>query len=186
MKSNLNIADTTAFDLDLLFFDTEATGLMPSHELIEIGFLKVRRSDLSVLHQENIKVQPLQISKADPVSMEYNHYSPQAWKDALHPKAALQRFLQFSEGCMLVGHNLAFDWAQLWKYIDRYGLQANFYYKGLDVFSFALAKLGKNPQLKYYSLSEFAQYFGIEREKKHEALADAYTTYLVYKALQGV
>ena len=183
METVFNTEGMNANKLDIVFFDCEMSGLHSRHELLEIGLVKIKAGSYEEIARENIRLRPLCIEEADPEAMKFNQYSEEGWKDALEPKQAMLKFLSYTDGCMLAGHNVQQDWAQIWKYISKYNLKGNYFYKSLDTFSIAYAKLYADPKLEKYSLTELGEYFGIKRENAHNALADAELTLRVFKEL---
>ncbi len=172
--------DVRVTEMDLVFFDTETTGLELSNELIEIGLVKVRRGTYEVVAEESIKIKPLHPERSNPEALRINGYTDAGWADAVDLKTGLTRFLTYTAGCMLVGHNLAFDWMHLKKSLEQCGLTANYYYKGLDTFSLAWQQLRSDPKFKRFSLSELAPHFGVNQGTAHRALDDARTTYGIF------
>lgn len=175
--------DILVRDLDLVFVDTELTGLDSQHEIIEIGFVKVRRGTYEVISEKAIKIKPVRLELANPDSLSIAGYNPALWTDAVSLEEGLKDFLSYTEDCMLVGQNLAIDWFFIKKSLDQVGLRANFYYKGLDTFTLAWSKLHDDPELKRFSLSELAPRFNIDPGTHHRALDDARTTYQVFLEL---
>lgn len=170
-------------NLDLVFFDTETTGLNLAHELIEIGLVKVRAKTYEVISEKDIKIKPVHIETANPDALLINGYNAPEWAEAYDLKNGLIEFLKYTDGTMLVGHNLAFDWMHIKKSLEQCGLEANYYYKGLDTFSLAWQKLASTGKFKRYSLKELAPYFGIDPGHAHRAIDDARTTYQVFLKL---
>lgn len=173
-------------NLDLVFFDTELTGLDTKHEIIEIGFIKAKAKTFEVIAEKQIRIKPERLSEANPESLKIAGYSQREWEGAVSLTEALTDFLTYTDGAMLVGHNLPIDWLFLKKSMDECGLAPNFYYKGLDTFSLAWQKLYGTGVCKRYSLSELAPHFGVSMGKHHRALDDARTTYEVFKKLAAL
>ena len=178
--------DIVTDNLDLVFFDTELTGLDVKHEIIEIGLVKAKAKTFEFVAEKQIKIKPARLADANPDSLIISGYSEGEWADAVDLKIGLQEFLTYTNEAMLVGHNLPVDWLFLKKSIDECGLQANYYYKGLDTFSLAWQKLRSTGKFKRYSLKELAPYFGIDAGHSHRALDDARTTYQVFKKLAAL
>lgn len=172
------------WERDLVFFDCEFTGFELDKEIIEIGYVKVRAGDLSIVAEGNIKIKPEHLERANPEALRIAGYSEKVWSvDGVSRDEGLRQFLRHTEQVILVGHNVAMDWMHLHNALERSGLTPNFFYKSLDTFTLAWQKLkGKDPFVKF-SLSELAPYFGIDEGVKHRALDDARTTYQVYKKL---
>ncbi len=170
-------------DLDLVFFDTETTGLDLTHEIIEIGLIKAKARTFEVISEKDIKIKPMHLETASSDALFINGYNDTEWAQAVDLKTGLQEFLSYTQGTMLVGHNLAFDWMQIKKSLEQCGLQQNYYYKGLDTFSLAWQKLRTKAKLRRYSLKELSDYFGVNQGQAHRAIDDARTTYQIFKKL---
>lgn len=172
----------------LIFLDLETTGLLvQKHEIIEIGALKVSpRKPFNVVGELSIKVKPENIEKADKTALKITGYSAEEWVSAVSIKEALAELDEFTDGGMLAGYNVSFDWAFLDKAYFSLEKQDPFYYHRLDVMPMAYLKLFSKRSLKRFSLGEICQYLGVKQDIKHRALDDARTTYLVFKKLFGV
>jgi DNA polymerase-3 subunit alpha (Gram-positive type) len=169
---------------DLVFFDTEMTGLKFEHELIEIGFIKAKRQTFEVVAEGDIKIFSKDITKADPTALEIIKYDPDEWaRDGVSMEEGMKEFLKYTEDCVLVGHNINLDWLRLSQGLHETGLEANFYYKGLDTFSLGWLLFGEDSSFSRMSLRELAEHFKIDRGQAHRAIDDARTTYEVFKAL---
>ncbi len=171
-------------EADLVFFDTEFTGLDWHHELTEIGLVKVKAKTFEVMAEADIKIKPVHIETADPDALLINGYNAEEWeREGVELKAGLEKFLSYTEGVVLVGHNLPMDWMQIRKALEETNLRANYYYKGFDTFPMAWQKLRKEPKFVKFSLEELATHFGVDRGQAHRAIDDARTTYRVFLEL---
>ncbi len=169
----------------LIFLDLETTGLkVQQHEILEIGALKVEpKKPFKVVDQLEIKVKPKNIHKADKDALKIVGYTDQEWENATSLEEALTKLTEFGEDGVLVGCNVCFDWAFLDKAYFSLGKQDPFYYHRLDIVPMAYLKLFAHGSVKRFSLGEVCKYLKIKVENKHRALADAKTTYLVFKKL---
>lgn len=171
-------------DRDLVFFDTETTGLPPSAEIIEIGYVKAKAKTFEFLSEGDIKIKPSRIDLASPEALKINGYSEDEWaREGVGKTEGFTAFLRETKDAMLVGHNLAFDREHLEIELENLGMEPNYFYKGLDTFVLAWLLLRGKPELKKYSLSELAPYYGIDQGRAHRAIDDARTTYYVFKKL---
>lgn len=176
--------ELTVWNRDIVFFDTEFTGFELDKEIIEIGFVKVRAGDLSVITEGDIKIKPEHIELANPESLLISGYNQAEWdREGVTPAAGYAEFLAQTGEAILAGHNVAMDMMHLHSGLERVGLKPNFFYKSLDTFSMAWQKLRGNPAFVKFSLKELANYFGIDRGRAHRAIDDARTTFAVYKKL---
>ncbi len=171
--------------LDIVFFDCEMTGLTMAHELIEIGYVKVKAKTFEVISEGDIKIKPKKIHEADPAALVVNGYDDEEWaKDGVDLKTGLLKFLAVTDGCMLAGHNIASsDLPFLKKSLFEVGVEPNFFYKMLDTFPIAWVKLRGSEGLTRLSMDELTHYFGVDRGKAHRAIDDARATYQIFLKL---
>lgn len=165
------------------FIDIETTGLnLIRHEIIEIGCVIAGR-DLGVIEEFELKIKPERIENADPAALKVNHYDASDWKGAQSLENAMKIFSEKVKGCIMVGHNIAFDAGFLEYAFNKIGTANTMHYHRLDTVSIAWAKLHHNPEIEHFSLREMCERFDIKNERAHTALSDARATYLLYKKL---
>ncbi len=180
--------------LDLVFVDTETTGLDPKiHELIEIGFVRVKQlwiegqnPQFEVVEEWSQKIRPEHIELADPVSLKVNGYTVTGWSDAILLPEAFQIFSKKVEGAIMVAHNVSFDAGFLDMAFSKCGIPNKMHYHRLDTVSMAYAKLHNLPDVTRYSLGELCKYFSIENENAHSALSDAKACFQLFKKLMNL
>lgn len=171
---------------NLAFIDIETTGLsLIRHEIIEIGCVLTTHLG-EVIEEFELKIKPEHIEDADPVALKVNHYNEQDWEGALGLSEAMKIFSDKVSGCIMVGHNVAFDAGFLEYAFNQTGLANSMHYHKIDTVSVAWAKLHREPDLEHFSLRELCLRFGIKNEKAHTALADARATHLLYKKLMSL
>jgi DNA polymerase-3 subunit epsilon len=172
---------------NLAFIDIETTGFdVERQEIIEIGGVIVKQVDgvpTDVVDEFEIKITPQRIEEADPEALAVNGYNEAAWMFAVSLEQGMQLFSEKTKDCVLVAHNVAFDYSFLAKAFSTTGVKDQMFYAKIDTISFALAKLGDNPEVTRFSLGFLCDYFGIENERAHTALADARATFEVYRKL---
>ena len=177
----------------LAFIDTETTGLdVEKHEIIQIGCVLVNQEHAStavnftVADEFEIKIKPERIEDAEMVALRINGYDPADWVFAYTLKEAMTLFAEKTEGAVMVGHNLPFDYAFLMKAFSTTGVPNKMHYHKLDTISVAFAKSKKRDDIDKFSLYHLCNIFGIENKKAHTALADARATYELYKRLMAL
>ena len=171
---------------NLAFIDIETTGLNPlQHEIIEIGCV-ISDRNLKVIEEFELKIKPKKIENANPTALKVNHYNEKDWKSALDLSKAIKILLEKVKGCIMVGHNVAFDAGFLEYVFNKVGVENTMHYHKLDTVSVAWAKFHHNPEIEHFSLREMCERFGIKNEHSHTALSDARATYELYKKLMDV
>lgn len=172
---------------NLAFIDIETTGFdVQRQEIIEIGCVIVKQNDGipgDIVDEFDIKIKPERITEADPEALAINGYTEAAWMFAVDKKQAMQQFAEKTKDCVMVAHNVAFDYSFLAKAFSDTEVSDQMFYAKMDTISFAVAKLGKKPEVTRFALGALCEYYGIENERAHTALADARATLEVYKKL---
>ena len=153
----------------LVIFDVETTGLnLAGDEIIEIAGLKVGEKGVVDFFHEYLKnTKPVRESeKIHGISDDFLaiHGKPH--------KKVLEEFLKFTRGCLLVGHNVSFDFGMLKSELSRYGLEQvnNSYFDTLEL-------TRRFFELQSYRLEEIQKALGLKTVPDHSASRDVYTTY---------
>jgi DNA polymerase-3 subunit epsilon len=171
----------------LAFVDIETTGFdVEKQEIIEIGVVIVSQKEGilgDVVEEWEVKIQPEKIENADPEALSINGYNEAEWMFAVNLKQAMETFAEKTKDCVLVAHNVAFDYSFLAKAFSTTGVEDKMFYAKMDTISFAFAKLHKLENSPRLSLGALCDYFGIENERAHTALADTRAMVEVYRKL---
>ncbi|MBR1468696.1 MAG: ATP-binding domain-containing protein, partial [Prevotella sp.] len=159
---------------DIVVFDTETTGTDTSaDDIVQIAAVRLRQGQVVEGSQFNVFLQtdrpiPEKLGDLDnPILEELRHHEP------LPPAEALQRFLDYADGCVLIGHNVNFDWQMLRNNCHRQGLTPIARPPIFD--SLKLIRLLK-PDLKQYKLKYLLEILHLEGENSHLADADVAAT----------
>lgn len=165
------------------FIDIETTGLnLLKHEIIEVGCV-LTTPDLKVIEEFEIKIKPEHIENADPIALKVNHYNEEDWEDAHDLRDAIKIFSEKVKGCIMVGHNVAFDAGFLEYIFNKMQIVNTMHYHKLDTVSVAWAKFHNDSDIEHFSLREMCARFNIKNERAHTALSDARATFELYKKL---
>ena len=177
---------------NLAFVDIETTGFEPErHEIIELGLVLVRQigdkgQEFEVIEELEFKIKPERIQDADPQSLKVNGYDPSAWIFANTLSEAMKAFAEKTKEAIFVAHNLTFDYSFIDKAFKTTGIENKMFYPKIDTISLAFAKLHTNPKIDKFRLQKLCEYFGIENERAHTALADTRALFEVYKRLMNL
>ncbi|MBX4216070.1 3'-5' exonuclease [Candidatus Parcubacteria bacterium] len=179
---------------NLAFIDTETTGFeIERHEIVQIGCVVVRQverdgkgPEVEVIEEFELKVKPTHIETADRGALKVNGYNSTEWADALTLKQALEVLAEKTKDAIMVGHNVAFDYAFLKKAFEDQKVANAMHYHKIDTISFAFALLYDNLEVEKFSLRALCEYFKIENKNAHTALSDARATFELYKKLLGL
>ena len=164
---------------EFIVFDLETTGLNPSqHEIIEIGAVKIKAGKKIAEFESFIN-----IGKEVPAKItEITGIKSEMLADAPKLKAVIKDFVEFIGDGVLVAHNADFDYGFLRTALQKLQIKRD-EYSVLDTLALsrALIKDSKN-----YKLNTLADYFSIELDDHHRALADAEATAEILKKLLAI
>lgn len=169
-------------DREIVVFDTETTGLdTENDDIVQIAAMKMRGgalvpgSDYCVYIHTDREI-PLMLGDIEnPIIEEMKHHKLLSHEDAL------RQFLDYAEGCVLLGHNARFDYtildANIKRYLSEKDLQS-LHPVYLD--SLKLVRL-LFPQLRQHKLKYLLEVLHLEGENSHLADADVAATCNVVK-----
>ena len=187
-----------------VYFDLETGGVADGHPDIQLAAIAIDETSWAELACFEAKIE-FDAAAADPEALRLNHYSPEAWQEALPAALVAARFSAFLERfrslqmvskrtgrpyavAKLVGHNAAsFDGPRLRRMFER-----------------VQRFLPADPRIRCtcqralwwfderglapadYKLATLCEHFGIEISQAHEALADVRATIALARALSTV
>ena len=153
--------------------DLETTGLRAKEDkIIEIGAIKV--VDGVQVDEFSTFVNPR--TKISPRITELTGITNEDVKDAPFDTEAMADFLSFSEGFVLLGHNVRFDYSFL--QVCATNNRFEFDKECIDTLKIARKAL---PEMPSRSLDCLTQHFDLLHEEKHRALSDALAASLLYQ-----
>jgi DNA polymerase-3 subunit epsilon len=171
----------------LVFLDIETTGLDPmADDIIEVAAMRVDPISLSVEGCFETKVAPSTGMLVDPRAAELNGFRAEDWSEAPEIENVLPLLARFLEGCLIVGHNPAFDWAFLSAAFQRLGVRKpSVGHHLIDTASLAWPLL-RHGLVASLSLRDLCEHYGISNSGAHRALEDVVRTYQLFLRLLGV
>lgn len=182
-----------------VYFDTETGGVEPHHPTISLAAAVVD-TDFREVATFDQRIR-FDVATCDPEALKINHYTPEAWRDAITPAAA--KFARFIEPyrsvrmvskrtgrpyhvAALAGYNaMTFDLPRLKGMFGDLFFPCSFFVR--DVLQRALFYFDERPELvrpEDFKLTTVAAYFGIDTAGAHDAFTDVRLTIAVHKALR--
>ena len=160
---------------DVVVFDTETTGLnVFEDDVVQIAAVKVRQGrvieELNIFIETERTIPEMLGEVVNPLIEEY------AAQPHLSHQEALQRFVDFSRGCAILGHNATYDYQIMEHNMQRYAPDLSMYRLWPSYFdSLKMARLLR-PRLKSYKLKDLLVQLGLEGQNSHLANDDILAT----------
>jgi len=185
--------------MNLLFLDTETTGLDPiTNDVIEIGF--ILECDGEIKKQASFKVQPHSYENISEEAMKVNNIVIDELKKAPKPEVGLKLFVKLlkkylpenprnDEKLIMVAHNAKFDYGMMKHWFLKGGMTEKDFdslisYHCIDTVAIAALFSGWGPlkgKVKSFSLGALTKFFNIEFDgAQHTAGADIKATYELF------
>lgn len=159
-----------------VIFDLETTGISPNYdEVIEISALKVKGGE--VVDEFNTLVNPGR--KIPFGATKVNGITNAMVAEAPAFSHVLAEFLDFAEGLVLVGHNIArFDMKFIWRDAEQY-------FGEIPQNNYVDTQVARKhlPKMEHHRLVDLAEHYGISSEGAHRALNDCYMNQKVYECM---
>ncbi|MDD3745877.1 MAG: 3'-5' exonuclease [Anaerostipes sp.] len=161
---------------DYVAFDLETTGLsMENDQIIEIGGVKISNS--KIIGKFNCIIYP-EIPVSDFI-IELTGISRKQLEQGIPLEDGVRKFLEFSEGYPVLGHNVMFDYRFMKRSASHFGL--GFEKDGLDTLAIAKKKLRHLENKKLGTICEHYQYVN---QAAHRAYDDALATAVVFERMK--
>ena len=170
--------DTNPFVDNYCIFDLETTGFSPyADKIIEISAVKV-------INRQIVDERSTLINPKIPIparATQVNNISNAMVRNAPEINEVLPRFLSFTEGMVLVGHNIhTFDMKFILRDAEELGLSVSNDY--IDTLMLAKRIF---PTLKGRKLTDLADHYGISSDGAHRALFDCRMNQIIYEKLKN-
>lgn len=171
-QTNLFEEDTEICDAlknkDYVVFDLETTGLeYNKHEIIEIGAVKI--SNGKIIETFTTLIKPKRSITQETIIV--NGITNEMVKNSPSIEEVLPDFYKFCENCILVAHNMIFDFG----FINHYGLLNNYKFENERQDTLILSR-NKIKSLKRFNLKALATYLNVSLVNAHRAINDAMAT----------
>ena len=165
LKTVVTNSKNQSLDDDYVVFDIETTGFSPLYnKIIEIGAVKVSKGE--IVDKFSTFINP---EEPIPYRIEQlTGISDNMVMDAPLVENILPKFLEFSEGCVMVAHNADFDMSFIISEGKKIGIEKT--YTIVDTVALARMLL---PQISKYKLDNVAKALNVSLENHHRAVDDA-------------
>lgn len=179
-----NVADTylqrfvrSYEEQTIVVFDTETTGLnVFEDDILQIAAVKMRNgvvvpgSEFCVYVETDREIPAMLGDIVNPIIEERKHHT------LLSHHAALRMFMQYADGCRLLGHNADYDWHILDHNLRRYAPEYDLHESHADYLdSLRLVRL-LHPELREHKLKSLLTVLGLEGTNSHLADDDVNAT----------
>ncbi len=159
---------------EVVLFDTETTGLDVFHDdIIQIAAVKVRNgryvegSDFSIIIETNKEIPPIVGGHDNPMLTVYLN------SERLSREEGLRRFEGYCEGCVLIGHNVEYDYHILDFNMRRTLSRSLGHRQRFDTLK--IARLVE-PRLRVYKLERLLETLHLQGANTHNAIDDVKAT----------
>lgn len=161
----------------IVVFDTETTGLnVFEDDILQIAAVKMRNgvvvpgSDFCVYVETDREIPAMLGDIVNPIIEERKHHT------LLSHHAALRMFMEYADGCRLLGHNADYDWHILDHNLRRYAPEYDLHESHADYLdSLRLVRL-LHPELREHKLKSLLTVLGLEGTNSHLADDDVNAT----------
>ena len=159
---------------EVVLFDTETTGLdVFRDDIIQIAAVKVRNGryvegpDFNIILETSKEIPPIVGGHDNPMLTVYLN------SERLGREEGLRRFMEYCEGCVLVGHNVEFDYHILEANVRRTLSCTLGHRQRFDTLK--MARLVE-PRLRVYKLERLLETLHLEGSNTHNAIDDVKAT----------
>lgn len=179
---------TPIAEAEFVVFDTETTGLdRRTDRVLSIGAVRVRR--LQVLVSDTFECLVQQSGAPSTKSAEVHGLLSKQLEEGIPEQEALETFIRFIGGAVLVGQHVDFDIAMINQMLKRQGIKGKLRNRSVDTAHLAIRlerRLADRHTLKpaEYSLDALCARYKLPTDDRHTAAGDAFaTTLLLLKLL---
>ena len=166
--------------------DCETTGLNPKKdEILSIGAVHIKDNKVIMRETFNIFVKPSKNISAE--SIKIHHIRPIDLENAVSPKEAILKILDFIGSRPIVGYYIKFDIAMISKYTKEY-IGVKLPNESIEVSSMFFKSKKKTSEYEFIDLKfdTIMKELDIPKLGKHDALNDAIMTSMMFLKLKDV
>ena len=166
--------------------DCETTGLSPrKDEILSIGAVHIKDNKVIMRETFNIFVKPSKNISAE--SIKIHHIRPIDLENAVSPKKAILKLLDFIGSRPIVGYYIKFDIAMISKYTKQF-IGINLPNESIEVSSMFFKSKKKTSEYEFIDLKfdTIMKELDIPSLGKHDALNDAIMTSMMFLKLRNL
>lgn len=166
--------------------DCETTGLSPrKDEILSIGAVRIKNNKIIMRETFNIFVKPSKNISAE--SIKIHRIRPIDLENAVSPKEAILKILEFIGSRPIVGYYIKFDIAMISKYTKKY-IGVKLPNESIEVSSMFFRTKKKTSEYEFIDLKfdTIMKELDIPVLGKHDALNDAIMTSMMFLKLKDV
>lgn len=171
---------------EYICLDCETTGLSPKKdEILSIGAVKINDNKIVMRETINIFVKPSK--NIDAESIKIHHIRPVDLQNALEPKEAILKLLDFIGNRPIVGYYIDFDIAMISKYTKKY-IGIKLPNESIEVSSMYYKTRKKSSEYEFIDLKfdTIMNELDIPTLGKHDAFNDAIMTSMIFLKLRNI
>ncbi len=167
-----------------IVIDTETTGLdLKKDKILSIGAVVIEQNHININERFECYIEQAYFSSA---SVRIHGIMKHGDQKKMTEKEAVEKFLEFVKGDIIVGHHVCFDIRMINKALDAHGikklnnkvLDTGYLYRKLKPFS------GYPDQVKQLSLDDLCDDLQISKKGRHTASGDALITALAFMKIR--
>jgi DNA polymerase III alpha subunit (gram-positive type) len=183
----LPVAGVADSEVEMRFaiMDTETTGLDPEKSaILEICIVVLEGGQRVDRFHTRIKPTERDLELAQARALEINGYAkrPELWNDAPHFEQVAEKIAATLDGCIPVGHNVAFDLGMLRANYRRHGFSGRVPYPAVDTLTLVAEHLWPLG-LRSASLGSVRSFLGWSSIGAHTAVQDVEDTLALFRLL---
>ena len=160
-------------DLSFAVIDCETTGVNPSTDRIVQVAAVIVNSSGHIVDEFSTVVRPESPDVYEHGAEHIHGISEEQVRNGMPLRQALEKLWSISEGNVFTAHNARFDIGFLTAESERVGLVPRI---DNHIDTLALARKVDSERSRRHSLDALCEHYGIERERAHDAKADATAT----------